>query len=356
MSEYDRSLTAIAARRRRSRQSSARRQSFQSVQIEENKCWICMGTDRDTQLSWLRACGCSLRAHESCLLRWIDESYRSKASSRVPVVCPQCRHPYKLRNSSAPLLSLLGIGDGMIQRIVPYVTFLGLSASFLITTTTYGVHAIITMCGPELGDSILNTPQPWGWRIWVGLPSIPIGLIMSRGRQFDPLFLLLPSLLIRPTLFLNPRSLRPIITPSIVFSLFPWVRLGYLSWYDGLIRPIEHRWDLQLASSPLSLANEGERANQAQAGGAMETATAAVGDRADLARTVVGALLLPSISSAVGSLLSRYSWFSSRISTPLYKNLLGGCLFILAKDAVRLLYKYQRLSQRKTRRIVEYQG
>lgn len=140
MSDYDQSLAAVAARRRRSRQSSSRRHNStsQATRTEENKCWICMGTDTDTPLPWVRACGCSLRAHEPCLLRWIDESYRSNTSSRVPVICPQCRYVYRLQHGSKTILSLLAFGDRMIQRFIPCMTFLGLSASFLITTTTYG--------------------------------------------------------------------------------------------------------------------------------------------------------------------------------------------------------------------------
>lgn len=121
---------------------------------------------------------------------------------------------------------------------------------------------------------------------------------------------------------------------------------------------MERRWDMQLASSSAlpSPGVNGPRVGQNQGDGAAGMMGMATESRIDLSRTVVGALLLPSISSAMGDLLSRFSWFSSRVTTPLYKNLIGGCLFILVKDAVQLLYKYQRLSQRKTRRIVEYQG
>lgn len=48
-----------------------------SSNVEERRCWICFGDSSDSQgQHWVKACQCSLEAHESCLLDWIAESQK----------------------------------------------------------------------------------------------------------------------------------------------------------------------------------------------------------------------------------------------------------------------------------------
>ncbi|KAK7204021.1 hypothetical protein BZA70DRAFT_290573 [Myxozyma melibiosi] len=55
-------------------------------------CWICLGTSNDpppdgsSSHNWRHPCKCSLVAHESCLLTWIEPNQDFKE-------CPQCRAP-----------------------------------------------------------------------------------------------------------------------------------------------------------------------------------------------------------------------------------------------------------------------
>ncbi|RKP23520.1 hypothetical protein SYNPS1DRAFT_30729 [Syncephalis pseudoplumigaleata] len=71
----------------------------------------------------------------------------------------------------------------------------------------------------------------------------------------------------------------------------------------------------------------------------------------DVMRTVIGALLFPAIASFCGSMLGRIHFIRSNVRDPFNRSVLGGCLFVVAKDMIRLLYKRQRLRQRRSRRV-----
>jgi len=57
---------------------------------EKKKCWICLAEEGEIGTNgrlvnpgrWSKACACSLDAHESCLITWINQS-RQNASSTV---------------------------------------------------------------------------------------------------------------------------------------------------------------------------------------------------------------------------------------------------------------------------------
>jgi hypothetical protein len=50
-----------------------------------------------------------------------------------------------------------------------------------------------------------------------------------------------------------------------------------------------------------------------------------------MARSVIGALLLPAVASFCGSLLGRISFFRTRVPDPFNRSVLGGCVFIVVK-------------------------
>jgi hypothetical protein len=58
---------------------------------EKRKCWICLAEEDELTTDgspvntsrWAKACACSLDAHESCLITWINQSRGSDASKVV---------------------------------------------------------------------------------------------------------------------------------------------------------------------------------------------------------------------------------------------------------------------------------
>ncbi|CAO3677171.1 unnamed protein product [Umbelopsis vinacea] len=39
---------------------------------------------------------------------------------------------------------------------------------------------------------------------------------------------------------------------------------------------------------------------------------------------------------------------------PFHRNVLGGCLFVIAKDIANLMYRYEKVRQKQSRRVREY--
>ncbi|KAI8575557.1 hypothetical protein K450DRAFT_261220 [Umbelopsis ramanniana AG] len=77
-------------------------------------------------------------------------------------------------------------------------------------------------------------------------------------------------------------------------------------------------------------------------------------DTRDVGITVVGALLWPAIGSMIGSCLYHMKVVRRIFPEPFHRNVLGGCLFVIAKDIANLMYRYEKVRQKQSRRIQEY--
>lgn len=227
-------------------------------------------------------------------------------------------------------------------------------------------YAVLTICGADTGDRLLGSNTPWSWRTWLGLPVIPVLLVLSRTSILDNL---LPTL---PFLFFGPQHIKLNVWPpsmELVLTLLPCARLLYRIFWRWKLEGLERAWDQELApyasnrsttGNAAPVLNTGEEAAAAAAEDALiREATEEIDDsyrgrlreRRDIARSIIGALLLPAISSFCGSLLGQWSYLRRRLKEPFHLNILGGCLFILFKDFYQLFYKYQRVKQYRSRRI-----
>ena len=112
-----------------------------------------------------------------------------------------------------------------IQRAVaatfPYVALSGIMYGGYISCVTYGFYAVGQMMGQEESDRLLMDSARLGWRLFVGLPLIPVTLVASCFRGFD---LLLPFV---PFVVLPGGSLHFTWPPSnsAIVALLPWVTL-----------------------------------------------------------------------------------------------------------------------------------
>lgn len=71
------------------------------VTREKKKCWICLAEEDErtpegspvNASRWSKACACSLDAHESCLITWINQSRGADTNKIVPPAptLPLCR-------------------------------------------------------------------------------------------------------------------------------------------------------------------------------------------------------------------------------------------------------------------------
>ncbi|KAF9163287.1 hypothetical protein DFQ26_002743 [Actinomortierella ambigua] len=220
----------------------------------------------------------------------------------------------------------------------------------------------VAICGTEHGERLLSSPEPWGWRIWVGLPMIPGLLVLSRTKLIDSVMPLIPLMIVGNEQ-LNV-SFPP--SPALTISLLPWVRMAYNGMWGGLAQRLETKWrrDKQRANGVAALgmnASIEPELNEMDAATAVAAQAAAEEgeeesflDRKDLGRMIAGALLMPAISSICGTLLGRIGFVRARIPDTFHRNILGGALFVLFKDLARLYGTYQELKRRRVRRIRDF--
>ncbi|CAG8465767.1 12009_t:CDS:2 [Ambispora gerdemannii] len=307
-------------------------------QIQDKRCWICFGEDNDSEGAWVRPCRCTLICHEECLLHWIAESQRSTPLKRVR--CPQCKTTYHLSESTAPILYILSFLDSKIQASIPYIGIFGASFCVAMGTVDYGAFALLSMVGVEEGERLLQ--EPWSWRMFFSLPLIPILLIFSRTRIADPLMPLAPLLFIRSdslTLTMPPH-------PTVTLSILPWIRMMYNGLYTRLFGRIEASWRREIEPY---VPEEGDGAND-RGQDVFDRL-----ERRNFGRTIVGALTMPFISALFGSFLGKSSFIRSKIPDHFHRSILCGCLIVILKDAVDLTFKYQKVKQRRSRQVQNYE-
>lgn len=142
-------------------------------------------------------------------------------------------------------------------------------------------------------------------------------------------------------------------SPTVTLALLPYVRGIYNSLWEKYVEPMERRWaraGLPAASQAAEEQREQEqrqqhvrlqhnRRNRAVQGGVRVehewNAEIRLDNRSidgsSLTKTIVGALLFPGISAAVGYLLGKFPFLRNRLPSAFQRNILGGCLFVLLK-------------------------
>ncbi|KAG1750338.1 uncharacterized protein EDB91DRAFT_1106734 [Suillus paluster] len=339
-------------------------------------CYICREEERhdapeEPPRAWTHPCKCTLIAHESCLLQWIQTSQQNRSRAPNALKCPQCGSAYELQSDNPLILRILDGANRGLSTMGKIVTI----ASMYILSTAYGAYALKEFLGAEMYDLLLTEdPTNWPWHCYLNLPLIPLALIISRLPFNSSITPLVPLLLAWPTstparadkrILLNswgiPESSRremfPLLPswppPPVLLGLFiyPSLRLTYNRLFSQF-----SRWVLKLqpeatdTAQRMMLALEdddpflririnanGDERNgppqpNAQGGagvannGANDNANAdadgVVGDAAvaaentirvsgtSLGRLIGGALIIPRISSLMGSLLYRLSKYS----------------------------------------------
>ncbi|KAF7978193.1 hypothetical protein HWV62_1406 [Athelia sp. TMB] len=333
-------------------------------------CYICREEERydnpeDPPRQWTHPCHCTLVAHQSCLLEWIQTSQADAARAPNALKCPQCAAKYEIDSYNPVPLRILDAGNKVLSVMGRMVTAAGLGAVLVsfgtgvyIISTAYGAYALKEILGKEMFDILLTEdPSVWPWHAFFNLPLIPISLILSRTPLPTAIMPILPILLAWPSS--TPVAHREI---SLINSWRPVSNSPHYSWstwppspaFIGLfilpfIRAMYRRafarfshWVLSTSPSqrpqvmryifnlngpfPLRIgANIEARNRNANAPPPNQQNQPREGDDAlalaaegtihitgsSLGRLVGGALIMPSISSFMGSLLFRLSAHSS---------------------------------------------
>ncbi|GLB44199.1 putative RING-variant domain containing protein [Lyophyllum shimeji] len=175
-------------------------------------CYICREEENydappeDPPRAWTHPCTCTLVAHESCLLRWIQTSQGDPARAPNALKCPQCGTKYELVSYRPRILRLLGLGNAVLQRIGRLLTLCGaagvvavFASGIYIVLTAYGAWAVRQFLGEEMFNLLLtDNPSNWPWTTFINLPSIPLSLIAGRFQTAALIPTLVPILLVWP--------------------------------------------------------------------------------------------------------------------------------------------------------------
>ncbi|KAH8416786.1 hypothetical protein KR222_004548, partial [Zaprionus bogoriensis] len=273
----------------------------------ERTCWICFATEAENRLAtWLHPCQCrgsTKWVHESCLYRWIDE--KQNGNTRMKVSCMQCRVEYIIIFPQVSRLAiLLERSQDIIRQCSPFVAASAFLGSVYWTAVTYGGITVLQVFGQQRGMEMMEKGDPFF--LLVGLPFIPVALILSR--------------LIR--------------------------------WEDALLRLWHNRHTivrkLPLINWLFNMHTASEGGGHGAAGDLSTPPIAVPDEPVDFARIFCGAILLPSISTLMGNVVYRH------MSAPLHRTLLGGLTFIGLKGMLKIYLRQRQYLQKSRRRIVDY--
>lgn len=406
------------------------------------KCWICFSDeteDTPTSSAWRSPCPCALRAHESCLLDWVADleapSRRRRSNPRPKIECPQCKTEILIeRPRSYVVDGVNAIGAAAGRLIVPSV-LVTLAGGVLTGCWLHGFSTIYLLFGTEDAERLFgfDTGARISGNMGLGLPLIPIVLILSRTSLADSVLPVLPIFFLGTKI--PSRQASSLWPPSaaMMLAMLPYIRGAYNEFYKRVLAPREKAWLKEIqprAGEPgegpaeenrpaAAGANEHEHemegglnfelgleveifdddenhaapipAVQAQPAADNQPAPQAqnppvpqnphqhvhqqqniILSTTRLADTILGALLFPTISATMGALLSLClprSWmtkpappgFWARAGAPtgllqsrFGRSVVGGCLFVVLKDAIVLYSRFRLAQGHRQRRVLDW--
>ncbi|KAG4080213.1 hypothetical protein HA402_008284 [Bradysia odoriphaga] len=271
-------------------------------QTDEGRCcWVCFATNDDDELAeWVQPCKCSGTArwvHQQCLQRWVDEKQKGNSFRRVN--CPQCQTEYIIVfPAMGTLIGVLEGIDTMVKRLSPFLAASVMVGSLYWTAVTYGAVTVLQVIGHKEGLQMMENSDPLV--LLIGLPAIPVALIMGRMIRWDDMILR----------FIQNRSGSARKFPLLSLVLpFP-----------------EENTDDTVPNQNVAI----------------------LSDQLSGTRIFCGALLLPTFSAIFGRL------FFESIQNNVHRTLIGGLTFIVIKGAFKIYFKQKQFVRRRQRKILDY--
>ncbi|KAF2748050.1 hypothetical protein M011DRAFT_467093 [Sporormia fimetaria CBS 119925] len=254
---------------------------------EPRRCWICFNdeTEDDENTSeWRSPCPCVLVAHEKCLLDWIADmeapsAHRQAGRKKAKVLCPQCKSEIKLHRPKSVVVDAVRAVEALGNWfLVPGLMTVATTAVYT-TLTTIGKMHIIQIFGEEDALRILAPLYQWrisaseergllatllrplrtqeqsmfvplmpgllqGWRLYLGLPMIPVVLMASRTTWADSMLPFIPLIFFVKSGLPHEEMLQFTWPPSAAFTFatLPYLRGFYNAYYERVWRPREQKW------------------------------------------------------------------------------------------------------------------
>ncbi|KAK2879495.1 hypothetical protein FQN49_000827 [Arthroderma sp. PD_2] len=331
------------------------------------------------------------------------------------MLCPQCKSEIHMSRPRNLILDLVRKLEGTLGRLVlPGVAFT-LAGTVWAGCCAHGVYSMYLIFGRENALQLLAgaTQGPWSPRLNLGLPLIPISLIFSRTRYSDGLLPAIPVIFFATHHPYNQDMDVQLWPPSaaMTFAALPYVKSFYNILYKRFFGKLERRWistvrtrlnaddgnqdghgqgrdarndqadgeivmeiELQMGlngngQQVVHAIEEEERRNDEQPGNQVVARRQAdvLRETTNLADVILGALIFPAISAGMGGILKLAlpkAWTNAPLpfergrpwllQTRWGRSVIGGCVFVLLKDALTLYCRYKRARLHSQRVILNY--
>ncbi|MCJ1253232.1 hypothetical protein MMC24_001043 [Lignoscripta atroalba] len=234
------------------RQKQVQSQPEASIDNEPRKCWICFADeteDTPTSSAWRSPCPCALTAHESCLLDWVADleapNQRKRTGAPARIQCPQCKSDITIARPRSIVVEGVNAVERVTGKLVLPGIFITIAGTMFTGCWVHGLSSVYLVFGREdflnlLGDSGQGISTKWG----LGLPLIPVVLVMSRTTLADSLLPVLPIFFFAtqiPDRHMGNLDLWPPSAAMTIASL-PYLRGAYNEVYKRLFSARDQRW------------------------------------------------------------------------------------------------------------------
>ncbi|KAM0361301.1 hypothetical protein ACHAPY_007647 [Fusarium culmorum] len=228
------------------------------------RCFICLTDEEPTDPpgSWVDPCGCTLEAHQDCMLSWVTDCERSNK----PLQCPVCKDRIQMEGPWDPIVSVTDAVANRFTRASPFMLLSSVTVGAQFSLQMYGASAMWVFAGRQaLVDYVL------GHEVWANGDVSRV--LMTGGQRLGKALILTnigPALLIGQLMpwfankvFLSTASLYGAYhamhddnffdwppSPQLAMAVFPCVRSVYLNLWREFVLPHEINLNRQIMGLP----------------------------------------------------------------------------------------------------------
>lgn len=352
------------------------------------------------------------------MLDWVAdlENPKNKTKASNQILCPQCKSEIKISRPKSYVVDGYRAIDRSLGKLVLPGLAMSFMGTIWAGAWFHGFQSIYLVFGHEEAEVIFRRAARRPEYVWM-YSLVPLNLILARTDYADfalpgsSLFLL--STQIGDKFEIDMTIWPPL--PSTVFACLPAVRSVYNWCYHKAFCDLNKKWlqEVQPTHSqrgegrlenddnnedPIQDAEEGDIVFEMEvnlngdAGGVADDVAQAGADQggnarpqpenrhvhqifgrgdlvegsSSLGQTILGALAFPAVAAGMGNLLSYVlpsSWTNNSnymngrpglLRTKWGRSVVGGCLFVVLKDALLLYCRWKLAQGHRQRRIMNY--